>query len=150
MYLDKKIMFWVFLAVRKLTAMHKKEHKDTQCQSMRSSLIKHTVKTFNSCTSQPDICQCLVVKHPWWTNITNQSYFQLQGHTCIHIQETGLQSGVRLCIMPGLSRHLVQELNVGTVGPLIKRSNEIYTFQGNALTYFFSHRAGGILVIFCV
>ena len=27
-----------------------------------------------------------------------------------------LQSGVRSCIMPGLPTHLVQELNVGTVG----------------------------------
>ena len=34
----------------------------------------------------------------------------------IHVHETGCQSGVRSCSMPGLPRHLVQELNVGTVG----------------------------------
>ena len=33
----------------------------------------------------------------------------------IHIQETGWQSGMRSCIMPGLSTHLVQELNADTV-----------------------------------
>ena len=35
----------------------------------------------------------------------------------IHAQETGWQSGVRSCIMPGMPTHLVQELNVGTVHP---------------------------------
>ena len=34
----------------------------------------------------------------------------------VHAMKTGLQSGVRLCIMPGLPTHLVQGLNVGTVG----------------------------------
>ena len=33
----------------------------------------------------------------------------------IHAQETRCQSGVRSCILPGLSTHLVQELNAGTV-----------------------------------
>ena len=47
--------------------------------------------------------------------MTNQSYVQLRVHPCIHIQETVFQWGVRLCIVPGLLMHLVQELNVGTV-----------------------------------
>ena len=29
--------------------------------------------------------------------------------------EKGLQSGVQMCIMPGLPTHLLQELNAGTV-----------------------------------
>ena len=33
----------------------------------------------------------------------------------IHAQDTGCQSGVRSCSMPGLSAHLVQELNASTV-----------------------------------
>ena len=33
----------------------------------------------------------------------------------IHAQETGWQPGMPSCIMPGLSTHLVQELNAGTV-----------------------------------
>ena len=37
-----------------------------------------------------------------------------QGHPYIRAQETRWQSGVRSCIMPGLSKHLVKELNVGT------------------------------------
>ena len=47
--------------------------------------------------------------------IMNQSYVQLRGSRCLHVQESGLRSVVRSCIMPGLPRNLVQELNVGTV-----------------------------------
>ena len=46
----------------------------------------------------------------------NQIYVQLSGHPCIHTQETGWQSGMRSCIMPGLPANLMQELNVVTVG----------------------------------
>ena len=38
-------------------------------------------------------------------------------HACIKAQEAGLQSGMRLCIMPGPPTHLEQELNVRTVYP---------------------------------
>ena len=48
-----------------------------------------------------------------------QSYFHFWGHLCLDDQETGGQSGVWSCIMPGMPMHLVQELNVGTVS-LIK------------------------------
>ena len=89
-----------------------------------------TVQTFNSCTSRPDVCQCLVVQIPmdkmsknkpstlkthnsFW--IKSENYVQLRGHPCIHAKETGLQSGVRSCIKPRLPTHLVQELNVNTV-----------------------------------
>ena len=86
-----------------------------------------TVQAFISCTSRPDVFQCLVVQTPMEnmskirqaqqrpTYIANQSCVQLWGHPCIHAQETGWQSGARSCIMPGLPTHLVQELNVGTV-----------------------------------
>ena len=37
-------------------------------------------------------------------------------------RKLGLQSGVRLCIMPGLPKHLVQELNVGTVAATASKS----------------------------
>ena len=50
----------------------------------------------------------------------NQSYVQLCCHPCIHIQDTGWQSGVRSCITSGLPTHLVQELNVGTVHLLLQ------------------------------
>ena len=33
----------------------------------------------------------------------------------IQVRETWWQSGVRSCIMPGLPKHLVEELDVGTV-----------------------------------
>ena len=47
--------------------------------------------------------------------LANQSYVQLWGHPCTHAQDTRWQSGMHLCIMPGLPTILVQELNVGTV-----------------------------------
>ena len=86
-----------------------------------------TVQTFNPCTSRPDVCKCLVLPtpmdnmseisqaHQWPTKLANQSYVQLWGHQCIYAQETGWQSDVRSCIMPGLPTHLVQELYIGTV-----------------------------------
>ena len=42
----------------------------------------------------------------------------------MHVHETGCQSGVRWCSMPGLPRHLVQELNVGTVALALTRGVE--------------------------
>ena len=43
-------------------------------------------------------------------------------HAAFIAKETGCQSGVRSCIMPGLSTHLVQELNIGTVVTKITES----------------------------
>ena len=40
----------------------------------------------------------------------------VRGHSYIQDQETGLKSDVRSCIKLGLPTHLVQELNVVTVG----------------------------------
>ena len=39
----------------------------------------------------------------------------------MHAKETVRQSGLRLCIMPGLSTHLVQELNFGNVPRVLAR-----------------------------
>ena len=47
--------------------------------------------------------------------LANQSYIQFRGHPCIHGQETGWQSAVRMFLMLELHVHLVQELNIGTV-----------------------------------
>ena len=89
-----------------------------------------TVETFKFCTSRPivHVCQCLVVQIP----IDNMSKYQrstpmthvacksklrslVRCHPCIDAQETVWKSGFRSCIMPGLTTHVVQELNVGTV-----------------------------------
>ena len=54
----------------------------------------NTVQPFNSLSSGPDVCQCLVVqipiKHTFITNVA-----------C----ESGWQSGVRSCFMTGLPTH---------------------------------------------
>ena len=79
---------------------------------------------FNSCTSPPDICQCLVVQKPTgnMSNHRQSSSASLRikatsnCHPCVRAKETGWPSGVRSCIMPGLSTHSVQELNIGTLG----------------------------------
>ena len=44
-----------------------------------------------------------------------KSYVQLWGHSCIHTQETRLQSDMQSYIMTGPPTHWVQELNVSTV-----------------------------------
>ena len=74
-------------------------------------VLHHTVKTFNSCTSQPDVCQCLGVQThmdemSWKITklINDQLYVQLWAHPYIHAQETGWQRGEWLYIMPGLPR----------------------------------------------
>ena len=93
--------------------------------------INHTVHTFNSYTSRTDACQWLVVQTPTdnkkkdkpSTSATHVGYESeirsvVKSGTCghIHAQDTGLQSGVWLCILPGLpSTHSVQELNTSTV-----------------------------------
>ena len=33
--------------------------------------VARTVHTFNSCTSQPDVCQCLVLQTTWVTSQRN-------------------------------------------------------------------------------
>ena len=45
----------------------------------------------------------------------NLIYVQLWSYACIHAQQTELQSGVRLFIMPGMPTQLVPESNVDTV-----------------------------------
>ena len=63
-----------------------------------------TAQTFNSCTSRPYVCQCLVVHTP----MDNMSDTHAK-----HIN--ALRSSVVRLSMPGLPRQLVKELNVGTV-----------------------------------
>ena len=71
-------------------------------------------------------------KHPWinitmkkiinkpitlMTHIVCESKLHSVVRSSMHpCQETEWQSGVWLCIMPGLPMHLVQELDVDTVG----------------------------------
>ena len=86
-----------------------------------------TVQTFNSCIFWPVVYQGLFVHTPsttfwrnkpstWMTHVAcNHSDVQLWGHSCIHAQKTGWQSGVRSCMVPALPEHLMQELHVGTV-----------------------------------
>ena len=105
------------------------------------SPLYSTVQTFNSCTSQPDVCQYLVVQSPMdnmsknkpstsMTHVACKSKLRSvvrSGHPCIHAQETGCQLGVQSCIMPGLPMHFVQELNVGTVEFYGHISNSLYS-----------------------
>ena len=77
-----------------------------------------TVQTFNSCTSRLDVCQCLVVQTPMnnVSHVVCESKIRLVlRSSCIYAKDTGGQSGVWSCVMPGQPTHLVQELNVGTV-----------------------------------
>ena len=96
-----------------------------------------TVETFNSFTSRPNVCQCLVVQKPVdnmskrYAKYINdprslriKATFSCEVIRGIHTQKNGLQSGVRLCIMTGLAAHLVQELNVGTV-PIVRPMVEV-------------------------
>ena len=89
--------------------------------------LNSTVQTFNSCTRRPDICQCLAVqtlidnmpKSKPSTPMTKPSFLIKATLSCevIHAsmhKKLG-KSCVRSCIMPGLPRHLVQELKAGTV-----------------------------------
>ena len=77
-------------------------------------VLQGTVHTFKSCTSRPNVCQCLVVKTPWITCQNNKPFTSITYVACelklrlvtvksgtrgrIHAQETGS------CIMPGLAR----------------------------------------------
>ena len=80
-------------------------------------VFTYTVQTFNSCTSRPDVWQCLVVH----TRLGNMSKNKPSTRSLrikvtfsfevIHAQETGWQSGVRSYNMPGLPTHSMQELN---------------------------------------
>ena len=134
------------IAVTSLIAMHWSEirplpppphsptkHIQNTCRIIYT--IMHTVRTFNSCTRRPDVCPCLVVQTPM--DIMSQIYekhiedprslrlkatFSCKGNPRIHAQENRCQSGVRSSILPGLLTHLVQELNVGTVGLKAQRA----------------------------
>ena len=86
--------------------------------------IQSTVQIINSCTSRPNVCQCLVVQKTFITcqkevkHINDLRSLRIKiTFSCkvIHAQTTGWQSGMRSCILPDLPTHLVQELNVGTV-----------------------------------
>ena len=40
---------------------------ESTCTGIRNNdynITRHTVQTFSSCTSRPDVCQCLVVQNP--------------------------------------------------------------------------------------
>ena len=93
-----------------------------------SALCLSAVQTFNSCTSRPDVWQCLVVHTPT-NNMSGNRPTTSMKHVAYEFQarisceviytsmprEIGGQSGVRSWILPGLPRHIVQELKVGTV-----------------------------------
>ena len=68
------------------------------------------VQTFNSCTSRPDVSQCLVLQTSLNKHIKASFRYEV-----IHAQETGWKSHMRSCIMPGRPMHFLHELNVGTV-----------------------------------
>ena len=59
----------------------------------------HTVQTFNSCTSRPDVCQCLVVQRPIDNMSNNRPSTSMTHVAC----ETKLRSFVRssMHICPG-------------------------------------------------
>ena len=91
--------------------------------SLKIALL--VVETFNACTSRPDVCQCLVVQTTMddmskisAKNINDTRNLQIKASfsfEVVHAMKTGLQSGMQLCITPGLPTQLVQELNVRTV-----------------------------------
>ena len=89
--------------------------------------MNYTVQIFNSYTSRPDMCQCLVAHKR--SCITCHEINQAHKLTRV-VCESKLHSVVRssmqpcqgnwvtigrACIMPRLPTHLVQELNAGTV-----------------------------------
>ena len=86
-----------------------------------------TVQVFNSFTSRPDVCYCLVVQTPKdnmskikprtsIVHVVCESKLRSVLRSSMHpYRENVWQSGVRSCYMPGLSEHFVQELDVGTV-----------------------------------
>ena len=45
-------------------------------------------------------------------------------------QDTWWQSGVQSCIMAGLPTHLVQELNIGTIRVMNKRTYKLDSLPG--------------------
>ena len=56
-------------------------------------LLRSTVQTCNSCTSGPDLCQCLVVRKPMENAKHINDRHSLWGHLCIYTQGTWLQLG---------------------------------------------------------
>ena len=79
---------------------------------------QYTVQAFKPSSCRPDVCQCLVVQTAK-DNISNKPSHT--NHACsLRIKATFSREVIRaslnrLCIMPELPRHLVQEFNVGTV-----------------------------------
>ena len=67
------------------------------------------------------------------TNVAYQSMLRSVVRLSMHpAEETGWQSGVQSCIMPGLPTHLVQELNIDTVVARIATLGNVYqqSFSG--------------------
>ena len=63
-----------------------------------NSATCHTVQTFNSCASRPDVCQCLVVQIPIDNMSENKPSTSMTHVAC----ESKLRSVVRSFIHPGL------------------------------------------------
>ena len=86
-------------------------------------MCQHKIKTFNSCMSRSDVCQCLVVQTPLdnmsknkpsisMSQIASESESRSVVRSSMHLW---LGKLVQSCFVPGLPSHLVQELNDGTV-----------------------------------
>ena len=97
-------------------------------QAVRKPLLQPTVQTFNSCTSRPDVCQCLVVRTPMYNTSRNTSNTLMKHVACKSKLGSVVRSYIRPCqgkledlsverswILPGLPTHLVWKLKVGTV-----------------------------------
>ena len=85
--------------------------------------VLYTMQTFHSCTSRPDVCQCLAVLTPMYIMPKNRTSTSVALVLCesklLSVVRSSRQSGVRSGIMPGQPAHLVQELNVCTYWPAI-------------------------------
>ena len=87
------------------------------------------MQIFYSSSCRPGVCRCQLYKHQWIPYTFNKTSTSMIHIACesklrsvvkslsdgrIHAQETGWQVVVQLCIMPGLSTHLVHEFKSGT------------------------------------
>ena len=92
---------------------------------LSASFLPCTVQTFNSCTSRLVVCQCLVGQQTPVDNMskydpsTSMDRLVCESKSRLHVRPSvhpcpgnWSKAGMRSCIGP---RHLVQELNVGTV-----------------------------------
>ena len=88
-------------------------HSERQNQLTDSITVIYTVQMFNSCTSSPDVCPCLVVQKPM-DNMsknkpsTSMTHLVRESKPCSVVRSSVLRKlGVRSCILPGLSTRLV-------------------------------------------